>query len=201
MTESTTTLSQMLELNSSKTRERLDSEDFNTKLNANAQMKIAAPWTKRVKDKIAERLMELFDRKPTDICRDAWKEHPDVQQFKEQPESKPFEIELADHDIVATFKPTLDVTIAKAPFVHIELDLDLTLTLHGIHLTFQNGSISKVSIGEFDGEAELKWKELTLLKASTDTYSISDEILTRIKKKPPRAQSGHADTGPSVRPS
>jgi hypothetical protein len=85
-------------------------------------------------------------------------------------------VNLVEHEITEDFKPTVEVTLGGVQFPRLEFDLHLSLKFEGCVLTIVDGKIVAVLPGTCQGEATLKYLDVTVAKSETKKMNLGAEI-------------------------
>jgi hypothetical protein len=143
------------------------------------KLKITTVAWDMVEEKIAEKIVGVFDIKLLDIWLAAWKKCRELQRFADREKYPPEEeipVPLTEHEIVSEHHPKLEIEIAGTVEYNITFDLVARLKITGCRLTIQGGRIKKVLVAECQGEASLEYDKLLLLKTETESVPLGKEI-------------------------
>lgn len=139
---------------------------------------ISVPW-EPLKEKMLEKIAALLDLPLKEFCLAAWKKHHELQQFADSEKYPPDEtnqVNLLEHEIIAEYRPTLEVSFGGKTFPKLQFDLNLNLKFEGCVLTIQDGKIKEILPGNCQGEAILQWKEFALAETKTEKVDLGDKI-------------------------
>lgn len=120
-------------------------------------------------------LGKALDINLLDVVAEGWAKLKQLRDYcgrKPDDENKPFSVVLAQHDVVSSHQPGIDVLLGEKVIARIVVDVKLTLTLKGIVLSVRDDHIIAVASGKFTGAGAVKYRGATLIEKSTKEYDI-----------------------------
>lgn len=155
-------------------------------------------WIASMPD-LAPKVCELLDIKIPDVLVTAWKKVEDLRRVLEESKKDPDKtvyLELAEHTIDYSTKPSIDVKIKSATVKKIELPMQIGFKLRGFVLKIQNGGIREVQTGNCEGKGTIKYGTLTVAEKKLTpiklpfSIPIPDNIAVLISDVKSAAQPG-----------
>jgi hypothetical protein len=110
-----------------------------------------------------------------DLVAEGWSKLQQLRDYcgrKPDDENKPFSVALAQHDVVSSHQPGIDVLLGEKVIARIVVDVELSLTLKGIVLSVRDDHIVAIASGKFAGAGSVKYRGATLIEKSTEEYDI-----------------------------
>ena len=110
-----------------------------------------------------------------DVVAEGWSKLNQLRDYcgrKQDDEDKPFSVALAQHDVVSSHQPGIDVLLGEKVIGRIVVDVELSLTLKGVVLSIRNDHIIAVASGKFAGAGSVKYRGAALIERSTEEYDI-----------------------------
>lgn len=126
-------------------------------------------------DEIEFALGKALDVNLIDVVVEGWTKLKQLRDYcgqKQEDADKPFSVALAQHDVVSSHQPGIDVLLGEKVIGRIVVDVDLSLTLKGVVLTIRDDHIIAVASGKFTGAGSVKYRGATLIEKSTPEYNI-----------------------------
>jgi hypothetical protein len=120
-------------------------------------------------------LGKALDINLLDVVAEGWSKLKQLRDYcgrKLDDENKPFSVALAQHDVVSSHQPGIDVLLGEKVIAQIVVEVELSLTLKGIVLSVRDDHIIAVASGKFTGAGSVKYRGATLIEKSTKEYDI-----------------------------
>ena len=123
---------------------------------------LAAAWNKG---------KEIFD------CLDSSRGSPDED----------FYVSLVEHEIKSIHRPRLNVFYEKTLVASEKFEIELSLHLMAVKLRVRNGEVEEALSGACSGSAELRWRDVVLVKGATRDFDLPGRIQFAEDKLPGQA--------------
>lgn len=123
-----------------------------------------------------------------DVVARAWNEGRLFEKYLDPERYDPDEVisvSLRQHEITSTHQPKIDVVLNGETLDSIDFELEIKLTLDGVILQVQGGTIRAVQSGSIKGEGTLKCENLIVFHRETETMNLPGAV-----KFPPRDSPG-----------
>jgi hypothetical protein len=120
-------------------------------------------------------LGKALDINLLDVVAEGWSKLKQLRDYcgrKLDDENKPFSVALAQHEVVSSHQPGIDVLLGEKVIAQIVVEVELSLTLKGIVLSVRDDHIIAVASGKFTGAGSVKYRGATLIEKSTKEYDI-----------------------------
>jgi hypothetical protein len=120
-------------------------------------------------------LGKALDINLLDVVAEGWSKLNKLRDYcgrKLEDEEKPFSVALAEHAVVSSHQPGVDVLLGEKVIGRIVVDVELTLSLKGIVLSIRDDHIVAVASGRFSGAGSVKYRGATLIEKSTPDYDV-----------------------------
>jgi len=120
-------------------------------------------------------LGKALDINLLDVVAEGWSKLKQLRDYcgrKPDDENKPFSVALAQHDVVSSHQPGIDVLLGEKVIAQIVVEVELSLTLKGIVLSVRDDHIIAVASGKFASTGSVKYRGATLIEKSTKEYDI-----------------------------
>ena len=99
-----------------------------------------------------------------------------------------FYVSLADHEIKSIHRPKLNVIFEKALVASETFEIELSLHLTAVKLRVRNGEVDEALSGSCSGSAELRWRDIVLVKGATRDFDLPGRIQFSEDKLPRQAE-------------
>jgi hypothetical protein len=120
-------------------------------------------------------LGKALDINLLDVVAEGWSKLKQLRDYcgrKPDDENKPFSVALAQHDVVSSHQPGIDVLLGEKVIAKIIVDVELSLALKGIILSVRDDHIIAIASGKFTATGSVKYRGATLIEKSTKEYDI-----------------------------
>ena len=120
-------------------------------------------------------LGKALDINLLDVVAEGWSKLNKLRDYcgrKLEDEEKPFSVALAQHEVVSSHQPGVDVLLGEKVIARIVVDVELSLSLKGIVLSIRDDHIVAVASGKFSGAGSLKYRGATLIEKSTPDHDV-----------------------------
>ena len=118
---------------------------------------------------------KALDVKLIDVVIGAWSKLKQLREYcgrKPEDPDKPFSVALAQHEVLSSHQPSVDILLGEKVIGRIVVDLELTLSLTGIVLSILDDHIVAIASGKFSGAGAIKYHDATLIEKKTKEYEI-----------------------------
>ena len=141
-----------------------------------AVRKASTPYTAAIpKAALAGAIAGLLDVPLLDVVVRAWNEGRLFEKYLDPDRYDPDEviaISLRQHEITSTHRPKIDIVLNGETLDSIDFELELKLTLDGVILQVQGGTIRAVQSGSVRGEGTLKCENLIVFHRETEPMDL-----------------------------
>jgi hypothetical protein len=120
-------------------------------------------------------LYRALDVDLTGILRSGWQTAVMLQEYRDPARHPPGEeklVKIATTKLTSTHKPKLEVLVNGAVVGSLVFDAKLTLDIAGSRLRIRDGRIWEVMGSEFEGQCELSYRGLLLVRRRVGKFAI-----------------------------
>lgn len=118
-------------------------------------------------DEVAGVISGFLDLDLSDMAIAAWRKHSALADAARRTLSGPGEelVELATHRITSVFQPVVDVEVDDVKVAEIEVEITVTIKVHGLIAVVEDGRLVGLRSGQADIACELKCEGAPLASA------------------------------------
>jgi hypothetical protein len=124
-------------------------------------------------------LYDALDPRLDDILRSAWGSLNQLQEYRDAHKHPPEEtsnVRFGRHKVTSKHHPTVEILLNEKAVASLTFDVLLTLQVSATTLVVRAGRIWQARGTEFQGEAALSYRGFTLIRKSTEKFSLPGAI-------------------------
>jgi hypothetical protein len=128
---------------------------------------------------IGEKIEQMLDVNLVAPIVGAWKDFKEVRACADRNKHPPDEtisLSLVDHDIEASLKPFLDVTIGDLPVRHVRFEIACDIELHGVVAIIRDAAIVGLRLGGCRAGATVKCEGEKIFERKSRKLEVPGQI-------------------------
>ena len=141
---------------------------------------LPAPLRTAVRKQIVHSIGDAVDMELADVVVRGWVRHKALRAAAERTRERGRElVDLADHTMVSTHRPTIDLSVDGAPLVTLHLMLQLSIRVVGVIAVVERASLVGLQSGALEVTASLKLGNDQLVARTQRLDAVHAVALTR----------------------
>jgi hypothetical protein len=135
---------------------------------------------KGFKADLGDDIEKMLDINPVAVVVGAWKDLKEVRAAGDRTAHPPDEtvlVPLTDHDVEASVKPHVDVTVGYLPVMHIPFEIALDIELSGVVAIIRDASIFGFRLARCSAAIKVKCKDTVIFERKKKDLDVPGRII------------------------